>query len=255
MGAAICSRGGGPSHSPAGLTTKHFNRTRTGMTLTFNVDSLRPLPRSVTFICNSRSSRRPVGRSITTVAVGLVTLGLLASYGATKASADQGSGDRLGCGTYCQTAGGYGSAGGNVTLPPPAVSLVSTGTVTADADGYVPVTLTCHRTVQCRGVLRLFGTFLTVDPDTGNAIHPVVSGQSDLVVDAGATRTIGVPLSRPAGSSGASAIALLRSNGPTTLDLQIDAAAQDLNLGEDYRVPDNGLTSMSSDKLTVAAPR
>jgi hypothetical protein len=144
----------------------------------------------------------PDARSITTVAVGLVTLGLLASYGANKASADQGSGDRLGCGTYCQTAGGYGSAGGNVVLPPPAVSLVSTGTVTADADGYVPVTLTCHRTVQCKGVLRLSGKFQTVDPDTGNAIHPVVTGQSDLVVNPGATRTIGVPLSRPAGSSG-----------------------------------------------------
>jgi hypothetical protein len=51
------------------------------------------------------SSRRSVGRSISTVAVGFVTLGLLASVGVTRAAADQGSGDRLGCGTYCQNAG------------------------------------------------------------------------------------------------------------------------------------------------------
>jgi len=128
--------------------------------------------------------------------VGLITLGFLAPWSATKAVADP-SGDRIGCASYCQNAGGYGAAGGG-NLPPPAVTLVSTGTVTADADGYAPVTVTCHRPVQCRGVLLLGG------------------GRSDLLVNAGATRTIAVPLAPQT-------IASLRSNGPTSLSLTIDA--------------------------------
>ena len=48
-------------------------------------------------------------------AVGLIALGLFAPGGATKAVADP-SEDRLGCGTFCQNAGGYGgvSAGAAV---------------------------------------------------------------------------------------------------------------------------------------------
>jgi hypothetical protein len=183
--------------------------------------------------------------------VGLFTLGFLAPWGAPKAVAD---GDRLGCGTYCQNAGGYGAAG-NVTLPPPAVTLVSTS-VTADADGYVPVTLRCNLPVQCRGVLRLSGQFQAIDAATGNAIHPVVAGASDLLVNAGATRTIGVPLSRPGALPGAaSAIALLRSHGPTTLDLLIDSAQAPGTDGYVRTSADYGfLMIILGDKLTVAAP-
>lgn len=127
--------------------------------------------------------------------VGLFTLGFLAPWGATKAVADP-SGDRLGCGTYCQNAGGYGAPGG--PKPPPAVTVVSSGTVTADADRYAPVTLRCNLQVQCMGALMMGG------------------GRSDLLVNAGATRTIGVPLSPQVFAS-------LKSNGPTTLNLLIDA--------------------------------
>jgi hypothetical protein len=129
--------------------------------------------------------------------VALITLGFLAPWVAPKAVAD---GDRLGCGSFCQSAGGYGGAG-----PPPsqyAVTVVSSGTITADSDGYVPVTLKCNLSVRCSGALIVNG--------------PTFSGRSDLLVDAGATRTIGVPL-------GASAIAYLRSNGPATLNVTADA--------------------------------
>jgi hypothetical protein len=156
---------------------------------------------------------------------GLVAVGFLATCGANKAAADP-SGDRLGCGTFCQTAGGYGGAG-----PAPsqyAVTVMSNGTVTADADGYVPVTLTCHLSTQCAGVVILSG--------------PTFSGRSDLIVDAGATRTIGVPLP-------SSAIAYLRSNGPTNLNVTADAR-QSAGLNEQAGGP--AAINIHS-QLTVAA--
>jgi hypothetical protein len=156
----------------------------------------------------SMSSRRSAGRSITTVAVGFVTLGLLACYGANTAAADQGSGDRLGCGTFCASAGQYGAAG--VFAPSP-VTILSSGTVTADADGYVPVTLKCNVKVQCQGALTVALSGWSNPQDSLSWI----TGRSDLVVDAGATRTIGVPV--PAG-----ALAFVRSQGPTALDVVAD---------------------------------
>ncbi|MGO9928537.1 MAG: hypothetical protein ACLPLP_21065 [Mycobacterium sp.] len=139
-------------------------------------------------------------------AIGLITLGFLAPWSATRAVADP-SGDRLGCGTYCQSAGQYGAAG---QPPPSPVTILSTGTVTADADGYVPVTLKCNATVQCQGALML---------ELSGWSNPQgmswVTGRSDLVVNAGATRTIGVPV--PAG-----ALALVRSQGPTALTVTAD---------------------------------
>ena|SRR5947209_15180249 len=159
--------------------------------------------------------------------IGLVAMGLMTTSGGIKAAADPDSGDRLGCGTFCQNAGGYGGAG-----PAPAqyaITVVSHGTVTADPDGYVPVTLACHLAVQCRGVVILAG--------------PTFSGRSDLVVDAGATRTIAVPLS-------SSAIAYLRSNGSTTLHVTADAR-QSAGLNEQAGGP--AAINIHAE-LTVAAP-
>jgi hypothetical protein len=177
------------------------------------------------------AKRKPVGLISLLGCLGTTTL-----LGATapSATADPSSGDRLGCSTYCQTAGGYGSAVG--PQPPPAVTLENTGTAIADADGYVPVTLKCHRTVQCLGVIRIFA-------------NGAGGGHSDLLVNAGATRTIAVPLD-------AATIAYLRSHGPTPFGVQIDAAAQDLNLGGDHRVPYDEYASISGGEnaLTVAAP-
>lgn len=134
--------------------------------------------------------------SRSSLVVALIVLAFLAPWSAAAAVADP-SGDQLGCGTYCQNAGGYGGAGG-ATASPPAVTLASTGTVTADPNGYVPVTVTCHRPAPCSGVLLLDG------------------GRSDLQVNGGATRTIAVPLP-------AQTIAALRSRGPTTMNVTIDA--------------------------------
>ncbi len=158
--------------------------------------------------------------------VGLFAAGIVASTCATKALAD--SGDRLGCNTFCQNAGGYGAAGG--TVPHPAVTVVPGGNVTADPDGYVPVPLTCHLSVQCVGALLVSG--------------PAGAGRSDLLVNAGATRTIAVPL-------GASAVGFLQSNGPTTMHVTTDASASPgmVNGSE------GGFDAIGLDgQLTVAAP-
>jgi hypothetical protein len=148
-------------------------------------------------------------------AVGLVTLGFLASCGGNQSSSSQSSAAagtpadpttttqppsasgevRPGCGTYCQSAGGIG---GDEGPGQPAVTIVSSGIVTVEADGYVPVTLTCDLRVQCRGALVLA---LMRGTDQGLA-----NSKSDLVVDAGATATLGVRLS-------AEALGWLQSHG------------------------------------------
>lgn len=142
-------------------------------------------------------------------AVGLFTLGFLAPWGAPKAVAD---GDRLGCGADCQSAGQYGAPGHN---GPQAVTILS-GTVTPDPDGYVPVTLTCHMQTQCVGslVLELAGFSNTQDRLSW------VTGRSDLLVNGGATRTIGVPVP-------AAAIAYARSHGPTPMNVITSIQAPD----------------------------
>lgn len=159
-------------------------------------------------------------------AVGIVAAGFLAPGGAYKALAD--SGDRLGCNSFCQNAGGYGAAGGSV--PHPAATVVPGGTVTLDPDGYVPVPLTCHLSVQCAGALLVSG--------------PAGAGRSDLLVNAGATRTIAVPL-------GSSALAFLQSNGPTTMHVTTDASASSGMVNG----TEGGFDAIGLDgQLTVAAP-
>lgn len=152
------------------------------------------------------SSRRPVGRSITRAAVGLVAAGLLASCGGNTTagrpveqttashSAGKSSELRLGCATYCQDAG---IVNGDAGEGQPAVTIVSSdqpqgpypdpsGTVTADADGYVPMVLKCNLAVQCRGSLVL-AVLRGIDQGSPDS-------RSDLVIDAGATTTLGVRL-------------------------------------------------------------
>jgi hypothetical protein len=146
------------------------------------------------------SSRQPARRTITTAGVGLAALGLLVSCGADTSPSSQSkpatavdqsstspptsdSGEvRLGCGTYCQSAGGLAG-----TVPPgqDAVTIVSSGTLTLGADGYLSVTLTCNLSVQCKGSLVVQG----VDEEDPDAL-----GRSDLLVNAGATATLGVGL-------------------------------------------------------------
>jgi hypothetical protein len=94
---------------------------------------------------------------------------------------------RLGCGTYCQQAGGIAGSMGPGKDP---VTVDSRGTVTTDANSYVPVTLTCNLSVQCKGSLVLQLQFVPPDPSTGRSLL----ARSDLVLNAGATGTFGVKL-------------------------------------------------------------
>lgn len=113
---------------------------------------------------------------------------------ATSQSASPSSGVRLGCGSFCQNAGGYGSGGEDPTPRLQAATIDTSGAVITDAGGYVPITVTCNLPVQCRGLLMLSMVGLKV-----NDYDPPVEGEgrSDLIVDSHATRTIGVPLPRP----------------------------------------------------------
>ena len=198
------------------------------------------------------SSRRPAARSITTAAVGLVALSFLVSCGNTTSSTQSSaaarvsvgqttasqpssaSGEvRLGCGTYCQSAGGVGGPG---PTGQPAVTIVSGGTVTVDADGHVPVTVTCNLSVQCRGALVISGA--------GDG------GKSDLVVDAGATATFGVRLS-------ARALYFVQHQGvPTTFQVVANSGQSP---GTGHWDPDEGswvggITPLDVKNLYLVAP-
>lgn len=173
-------------------------------------------------------SRRSATRSIATVAVGLLTLGSLVSCGhgsqgcgvfcqvagppgatppsrpTTSPPAATGEA-RLGCGKYCQAAGILNGEAGEGQ---PAVTIVSSGTVTPDAGSYVPVVLKCNLAMQCRGSLVLS---LTRPTDQGTP-----DSRSDLAVDAGATTTLGVRL-------GSVALPWLQSHGSASFEVIVDA--------------------------------
>jgi hypothetical protein len=173
-------------------------------------------------------------RRVLVALVGLITLAVVAPWGAPKAVADDG--DRLGCNTYCQNAGGYGAVGH--APEPPAVTILSTGTVTADADGYVPVTLKCDLSVQCTGALLVDLASPAAEAALGYEMTNRY-GRSDLLVNAGATRTIGVPLPPPA-------LTWLRSNSPTSLGVTADS--------QQGSVAGSGIERLAVAELTVAAP-
>ena len=154
---------------------------------------------------SNRSSLSPVVL-MSTVALGAV--GLVATCGANNAAADpSGSGDRLGCSTYCQNAGGYGAAGSNTPYVP--IVKVASGAVRTDADGYVPVTVTCVASSTCQGAIVLAITSVSFDDKCGGGQYSW-AGCSDLLVNANSTRTIAVPLT-PA------ALAYVRANSPVTV--------------------------------------
>ena len=154
-----------------------------------------------------RSSFSPVVLMST---VGLGAVGFLATPGANNAAADPGSsGDRLGCSTYCQNAGGYGAAGSNTPYVP--IVKVASGAVRADADGYVPVTVTCVASSTCQGIILLSISGFSPE-ECGGPYH--WAGCSDLIVNANSTRTIAVPLTP-------GALAYVRANSPVTVDAAV----------------------------------
>jgi hypothetical protein len=144
------------------------------------------------------------------VLVGLLTLALVAPWVAPKAVADDG--DRLGCGTYCQSAGGWGATGN--PPPPPPFATVASGAVRASADGYVPVTVTCVASSTCQGVILLTVNGVPWPGSCGDGKGRNWSGCSDLLVNANSTRTIAVPL-EPA------SLAYVRANSPVTVGVGV----------------------------------
>jgi hypothetical protein len=152
---------------------------------------------------NYRSSLLPV---MLMSIVGLVAMGLLATGGANKAAADPDGGDRLGCGTYCQNAGGFGGAGNTV---PAQVLQVASSPVRVSSDGYVPVTVTCVASSTCQGFIVLAIANVNSRQVCGGGKYHW-AGCSDLVVNANSTRTISVPLTPDA-------FAYVRANSPVSV--------------------------------------
>jgi len=186
------------------------------------------------------TSRQTVTRSMATLAAALVTLGFLvacagntssstqtsaavsASAGQDPASSSTNSNPpattppassagrevRPGCGSYCQSAGGYGAPGEKGVS---AVTVVSSGTVTADPDGFLPLTLTCNLPAQCSGTIQI------CIADGGNTGMAMNCGRTDELLEAGATQTVGIPMPT-------SALGFLRSHGPASASLTVDNA-------------------------------
>ena len=155
-------------------------------------------------------------RRVLVALVGLITLARLEPRGVPKAVAYDLD---LGCGTACQSAGQYGAP----ALPPSPITILSTGTVTPDPDGYGAghADRTSSRSNPRVGdiLLELAGF------DNPHDRLPFVTGRSDLLVRNGsATRTIGVP-------APAEAIAYVRSNGPTPVQVLGDVNGADERRG------------------------
>ena len=113
---------------------------------------------------------------------------------------------RLGCGTGCQNAGGYGGAnpGGKTWVE---TTKVVGGAVNLDADEYVPVTVTCLVPATCEGYITLGIKGGPTSDLCGNYHH---DGCSDMVINANSTQTFGVRLLPDA-------LAYARAHSPVTV--------------------------------------
>jgi hypothetical protein len=216
------------------------------------------------------NSRRPARRPITTAAIVMLTAAPLVSCGGGGNSCDifcklagppghpapsqhssppeqasAGGEQRLGCGTYCQDAA---PLGGNVGPGQTSVTIVSNGTVTLDADGYLPVTVKCKLSMPCKG--SLVATDYGFD---GPAI-----GRSDLQVNTGATATLGIKLPEALAT-------YIRSHSPQVLSVLADVGPSFGCDGKVYegethtglppcgREPVKGFSVMSTGHLNVIA--
>lgn len=173
-------------------------------------------------------------RWIAAAVAAVITTGFVTLFAVIpRAHADE---TRLGCGTYCQAAG---PLQGGIGEGREAVSIQSSQTVTLDADGYLPVTLTCNLSVPCTGYL-----------SAGIAGLDFIA-RSDLLVNKGATATLGVALP-------AQAVAHLR-RGPDTVGVLANVGpsfgcqiASHIGLPPCHW-PINGFTPLSDAHLRVVA--
>ena len=95
--------------------------------------------------------------------------------------------ERLGCHEYCQTAaasGGEGDDRSDVLL-----GLKAENPVVAFDDGTIPVRIYCLADQDCEGVIMV---------TTAHNLDNAGSGRSDLLVEAGNSRLLAVPLPAPA---------------------------------------------------------
>lgn len=113
---------------------------------------------------------------------------------------------RLGCGTACQSAGGYGGANPDRKTWVDETKVVG-GAVNLDADGYVPVTVTCLLPATCEGYITLGITGGPQSDLCGKYQH---DGCSDMVINANSTQTFGVRLLPDA-------LAYARAHSPVTV--------------------------------------
>jgi hypothetical protein len=121
---------------------------------------------------------------------------------------------RLGCGTACQSAGGYGGANPENKTWVDTTKVVG-GAVHLDADGYVPVTVTCLVPATCQGYITLGVKGGPQSDLCGNYHH---DGCSDMVINANSTQTFGVRL-LPA------ALAYARAHSPVTVGVTAYASS------------------------------
>jgi hypothetical protein len=113
---------------------------------------------------------------------------------------------RPGCASYCQSAGGYGAPKAQGV---DAVTLVSSGSVTLDPDGFLPLTMTCNLPVQCGGTMIIcIGGIV----DTFNSMR---CSRANEALDPRATQIVGIPMTTWA-------LGYLQSNGPTSATLSVD---------------------------------
>jgi hypothetical protein len=90
--------------------------------------------------------------------------------------------ERLGCGAYCENAGGYGGGEEGEIL----MRIETRGRV-APVDDAVPVEVTCLLSEPCNGAILI--------SSSGSSPNYVDVGRSDLVVEGRSTATIAVPMS------------------------------------------------------------
>lgn len=117
------------------------------------------------------------------------------------------TGDRLGCGTSCQSAGGYGAPGDEGV---DAVTILSSGPVPLDPDGYAPLTLRCNLPVPCSGEILACAKGVPESAGFGMAC-----GRSDEEVGPGATRTLGIALPTPV-------LAVVAAQGSTSVQFTVN---------------------------------
>jgi hypothetical protein len=164
--------------------------------------------------CGGKTSSSTMSSATSSATMSSATANAPVSQTTTSQPANPNAEVRLGCGTFCQNAGGYGGA--QATEARVYITKVVEGAVSVDADGYVPVTVTCLVAARCQGAITLNIHGYSSTDRCGGGVYSW-AGCSDLVVNANSTQTIGVPLT-------AGALAYVRTHSPVTVGVTANAS-------------------------------